>query len=137
MNKAQRLKRLLVCKRIPGPCNPDDTYMFHPVNDFIDPLQSIAGEKDLASDSGSGLIHTVIIPDAVIALDITFRGYRNMASAECMSCFRAVTRVLIDPSECIRVIRQILCITQILVSFTGFHSNSIVSRPIKSKRFWH
>jgi hypothetical protein len=96
MEALQGLERLLVCEWVARPGNADDLDVVEFLHDFLDKVHGLIRVEYLGSNTGTTLIHAIIIPDTVIALDIAFGSNRNMAPAKTVTRLLGITGVLLD-----------------------------------------
>ncbi len=71
-------ERGIVCQRISGACNADDTEPQIALNQIAHPLHRFSGIQDHAGDARSRLVGAIVLPQPVPALDIAGRRYRQV-----------------------------------------------------------
>jgi hypothetical protein len=75
---------LLVGQRVSGPSHGYNLKLWYPLLHQADLGQRLLGAQDLAGDSWTGLVTTVIFTVAVVALYVAFWRYRDVHARELM-----------------------------------------------------
>jgi len=100
---AEGFKSTFVGKRLSRPGDADDLDIIELLHHLPYHIDCLVRIQDLCGDSRTALVHTIEVPDTIVALDIAFRSNRDMASPERMASLLRKTRVFLDPAQLFRI----------------------------------
>ena len=107
-HQAQGLKCLLIGQRLSRTGHGHHFDVLVLLQDLIHPLQCLFGLEHLGGHARPGFINAIIIPHTVLALDVAFGRHCQVHSAKGVAGLLAEARMLLYPSQLLRVIWNLL-----------------------------